>query len=524
MKVASIFLTLSLLLAACMPITQPGTTPPPQPATPPSVENTPENVEETPESAPETSSEDPLAGTSWVLDSFSTQGVATAPVGETPITLEFSNDGNVGGNAGCNSYGGPYQVEGIDLVFDEIVSTLIACADSDQMEQEIQFLEALQSVTTFQIDGDQLILHYDEGQSMLIFTRSTAAPSEEETGPTDTPAPEAEAPSTPAASDQPVAGVATGPSQNFLWTCYSCLGNQMWSFENGQANRIELPVEINYFYGYSPVTDRILYASPQPVVGGGPAQVTVGDLWVLDVASGQAEPVFSEQKIVEAELAPDGEQIAYVLATDTTYELRWHGLSGEDKLLASDVAFTFSISPKGDKVAFTRESNYDLPGTPGLYVVDVATGEEVMVADVDRAGAGSIDDKPIWSPSGQYLLLPTYGTAAGQSLVRAAADGSGSVSIGFDPSLSGEEWYGAASFSPIWISETQILGLAAVGEANVQLGASAHIMLYQLNEALDTIIGAEKLGEGVVVGWDIPGSSVWVQTAEGMQSIPLPQL
>jgi hypothetical protein len=316
----------------------------------------------------------------------------------------------------------------------------------------------------------------------------------------------------------------TGASQNFIWSCYSCFGNQVWNFENGQASRIELPVEINTFYGYSPATGKILYSSPLPALGTGPAQISVGDLWMLDVASGQAEPIFSEQTIVEAELASDGEHLAYILATETTYELRWRGPDGADKVLATDVAFTFSISPNGDKVAFSRESAYGLPGQPGFYVVDVETAQEVLVSDVDRAGAGSIDDKPVWSPSGQHLLLPTYGTTGGPGLIRAAADGSGSVALGFDPALAGEEWYQAEPFNPMWISETQIIALASVAGANAQLGGDSQVMLYQLNESLDTIIDGEKLGEGIVIGWDVPGTSLWVQTGADMHSVPLPSL
>jgi hypothetical protein len=331
-------------------------------------------------------------------------------------------------------------------------------------------------------------------------------------------------PSTPAPETEPVANAPTGPSQDFIWNCFSCGGNQLWSFENGQANLIELPVQTEYFFGYAPATGRILYSSPLPLLGGGPSQITVHDLWVLDVTSGEAQSIFSEQNIVEAEWAPDGEHFAYVLATPTTYELRWHGLNGQDTLLASDVAFTFSVSPNSDKVAYTRESNYGLPGQPGFYVVDVATGEEILIADADRAGAGSIDDKPVWSPSGQYVLLPTYGTTGGPGLVRAAADGSGSVPIGFDPSLSGEEWYEAEPFTPFWVSERQFIGQASVGDANVQMGGPATLILYQLNETLDTIVAGETLSEGMVIGWNVPGSSVWVQDGVEMVSIPLPSL
>jgi hypothetical protein len=242
---------------------------------------------------------------------------------------------------------------------------------------------------------------------------------------------------------------------------------------------------------------------------------------MLDMASGQAQPIFSDQTIVEAEWAPDGEHLAYVLATDSTYELHWRDLSGEDKLLASDVAFTFSISPQGDKVAFTRESNYNIPGQPGLYVVDVASGQEQMLTDADRAGSGSIEDKPVWSPSGQYVLLPTAGTTSGPGLLRAAVDGSGTVPIQFDPALSGEEWYGTEPFNPYWIDDTHLVA-SAFGPNAMQGGDSA-LLLYQLNDSLDTIVAGEVItDQGNFIGVDVPGSSVWVQVGAEMQSVPLP--
>lgn len=192
MKVVTFTVALSLLLAACTPL-QPGAAPTPIPATPPSAETEATN---TPESAPESASEDPLVGTQWVLQSFGAPGSESATVGETAVTLEFSNNGQVDGNAGCNSFSGSYQVvEGNTLAFGEIISTLMACVDTAQMDQEILYLEALQTVSTFQIEGDRLIVTYDDGQSVLNFINATASPSEEEAPATETPAPEAAAPS-----------------------------------------------------------------------------------------------------------------------------------------------------------------------------------------------------------------------------------------------------------------------------------------------------------------------------------------
>jgi hypothetical protein len=109
-------------------------------------------------------------------------------------------------------------------------------------------------------------------------------------------------------------------------------------------------------------------------------------------------------------------------------------------------------------------------------------------------------------------------------MVRAAADGSSSVALGFDPSLANEEWYEAEPFSPFWVSDTQFIATASLDSSNVQLGGVGGLILYQLNDTLDTIVDGTVIGRGLLIGWDVPGSSVWVQTENGMESIPLPTL
>ena len=328
----------------------------------------------------------------------------------------------------------------------------------------------------------------------------------------------------PTAANTPDTDAATWVSQEFVWHSNLCANNGIWIPENDQPSCKTLPMQLNNFYGYAPATQRVLGSSMLPVMGAGPSQIAVGDLWVINMASGQADTLIGDQVVVEAVWAPDGEHFAYVMATDSTYELRWRDLGGEDKLLASDVAFTFSVSPAGDSVAFTRESAYGLPGQPGLYVVDVASGEERLISDADRAGAGSFYDRPVWSPSGQHIFMPTYGTTGGPGLLQAAADGSNAVALQFDPALAGESWYQAEPFDPIWVSDTQIIALTSLEGANVQMGGDASLILYQLNNTLDTIIDGEVIGMGTFAGWHVPGESIWVQIGTEMQSIPLPVL
>ena len=145
-----------------------------------------------------------------------------------------------------------------------------------------------------------------------------------------------------------------------------------------------------------------------------------------------------------------------------------------------------------------------------------------MIADADRAGAGGIGDQPVWSPSGQYVLLPTYGTTAGGGMVRALVDGSSTVTLQFDPALAAEDWFESAMYNPLSVTDTEFLASAGVGGANAQLGEPSNVILYQLNETFDTIMNGDVIAQGELIGWDVAGQSVWIQTESGMQSFPLP--
>ncbi|MCK4977502.1 MAG: META domain-containing protein, partial [Anaerolineales bacterium] len=64
-----------------------------------------------------TGASDPLDGTSWELWAFR----KTKPIPGTTFTVTFE-DGQVRGSAGCNSYGGSYQIDGDRIFVGEMVS------------------------------------------------------------------------------------------------------------------------------------------------------------------------------------------------------------------------------------------------------------------------------------------------------------------------------------------------------------------------------------------------------------------
>jgi len=392
---------------------------------------------------------------------------------------------------------------------------LMACADESVMTQEQQYLAALQSAGSFTVTAESLIIQFDNEQGVLNFVPASAPAESPETPPADA--------STPTPAEE-VAVASPIQSAKWVWLCDYCMGQQAWVFENGQASQVALPVELGIFYGYAPATDRILYASHFPSVGAGPAQISVSDLWQLTVATGQTEPIFSADEVVEADWAADGQAIVYVRATAETYELRWRTADGSDKLLASDVAFTFSAAPDGKLVAFTRESAYKVGGEPGLYVVDVNTGAEQKLSEVDRAGTGGIEDRPMWSSDSHHVALSTGSMVATPTLIVAAVDGSATRELVFDPALSGEPWYNVVPTNPVWLDATHLLGTAMLVTESAPMGGQPHVILYSLDENLTTIVDGVSLAEGALAELDPANNLAWVQLETEMQAVPLPVL
>jgi heat shock protein HslJ len=107
----------------------------------------------------------PLEGTAWQLAPDAPLGVALAGTG---VTAGFE-DGTVSGNSGCNTYDGPYTLDGQDLTIGaDIASTQMACAPP-QMAVEQAYLTRLAKVASFAIDGDELTLADDAGKTLLTF-------------------------------------------------------------------------------------------------------------------------------------------------------------------------------------------------------------------------------------------------------------------------------------------------------------------------------------------------------------------
>lgn len=78
-----------------------------------------------------------------------------ALVAGSTVRLAFEN-GQVSANAGCNSMGGPYRIDGDRLVTDQLATTEMACEPA-LMEQD-RWLADLLGGATIVLDGDTLTL------------------------------------------------------------------------------------------------------------------------------------------------------------------------------------------------------------------------------------------------------------------------------------------------------------------------------------------------------------------------------
>jgi len=101
---------------------------------------------------------------SWMLTEIAgPDGTMTTPLTIPTLTFE---DGAASGNASCNQYFGPYEIDGSSITFGQLASTQMFCGEPGVMDQEAAYLAALASVDTWSIDGEALTL--SSGDTALL--------------------------------------------------------------------------------------------------------------------------------------------------------------------------------------------------------------------------------------------------------------------------------------------------------------------------------------------------------------------
>jgi len=87
------------------------------------------------------------------------------------VTASFREDGVLNGSAGCNRYMGKFTFENDVLKVGPLASTMMYCPEPGIMEQEYDFLRAMQSVMSFRFDGEQLLMLDASNETAIIFKK-----------------------------------------------------------------------------------------------------------------------------------------------------------------------------------------------------------------------------------------------------------------------------------------------------------------------------------------------------------------
>ena len=104
-----------------------------------------------------------LSGGEWLVEDIDGLGV----IDNARTTLVFDEDGRLSGDTACNRYFGRYAIEGAIIQIENVGATKRACP-SAVMDQESRFLETLNDVDTYRIDGTgALVLSTGSGDGLL---------------------------------------------------------------------------------------------------------------------------------------------------------------------------------------------------------------------------------------------------------------------------------------------------------------------------------------------------------------------
>lgn len=106
--------------------------------------------------------------TTWLAEEIDGQGIANVE-----STMEFREQSQVRGHAGCNNYTGPVTFDGVSIRFGNLAATRKMCPEP-QMDQEQRFFNALAQARRLELKEEgRILLLYAEGRDPLLKLRRT---------------------------------------------------------------------------------------------------------------------------------------------------------------------------------------------------------------------------------------------------------------------------------------------------------------------------------------------------------------
>lgn len=105
-----------------------------------------------------------LKNTSWVV----TEVNGEPTLADFQPTIAFGSADEVGGNSGCNNFGGTYTLTGTQISFGELMMTAMLCTDNGRNQQETAFHTALGTVVSVRFASDTVEMLDGDGAVALL--------------------------------------------------------------------------------------------------------------------------------------------------------------------------------------------------------------------------------------------------------------------------------------------------------------------------------------------------------------------
>ena len=113
-----------------------------------------------------------LPGSAWNVTGYNNGKQAVVSlVAESEITAIFGENSILSGNTGCNDYNVKFQVDGRNVMVDDVIQTTKMMCSEELMAQEQQYLAALQSAATYTIRLDTMEFRTAEDALAVTFAR-----------------------------------------------------------------------------------------------------------------------------------------------------------------------------------------------------------------------------------------------------------------------------------------------------------------------------------------------------------------
>ena len=106
----------------------------------------------------------------WTLVSYGDASNPTPALPDVETSINFNEDGTFGGSVGCNSFGSDYKVDGDQVTFGSIVSTMMFCNEISTQESAVLAILTDKTVN-FTVNGDELTFTSTDGASVIVLAR-----------------------------------------------------------------------------------------------------------------------------------------------------------------------------------------------------------------------------------------------------------------------------------------------------------------------------------------------------------------